>query len=126
MLFRYKIDKSGEYYGSMRLIHYNVTIQRYNPNNMIFKWETCKGTSLKCITETLSKSYLFSAFENALPEIAESISKYGGVDNMVIAYIRKVIMRDMKTKNEMTDAENLVDNLVLTNGWKAVEIKENE
>jgi hypothetical protein len=93
---------------------------------MIFKWQTHKETTLKSITEILSQDYCFSGFENALVEISDSISKYGGINNMVAEYIRKVIMRDMKIEDKMIDAEKLIDNIVLTNGWNTIEIKENE
>jgi len=126
MLFRYKITKSREYFGNLALIHYNVEIQKYNKDNMIFKWQTHKETTLKSITEILSQDYCFSGFENALVEISDSISKYGGINNMVSEYIRKVIMRDMKIEDKMIDAEKLIDNIVLTNGWNTIEIKENE
>jgi hypothetical protein len=126
MLFRYKITKSYECVGNTSLIHYDVTIQKYNPNGCVFKWQTCKDTTLKNITALLSNEYCFSAFDNALPEIAKTISQYGSVDRMISEYIWKIIIRDMKLENKMSDIEKSIDDIVLNNDWKTIEFKENE
>lgn len=124
MLFRYKITKSYECFGT--LIHYNVRIQRYHPNRGAFKWETCKDTTLKSITELLNHEYCFSAFDNALPEIAKTISQYGSVDKMISEYIWKIIIRDINVENQMRNIEKSIDDIVLNNDWKTIEFKENE
>jgi hypothetical protein len=127
MLFRYKIDKCNDHIcDGVNLIHYNVKIQRYNENNIWFKWTTCTDTTLKCIVELLSQEYCFSPFENALQEIAETIAKYGNVDKTINEYICKIVIRDMKSKNNMNSVEQALDKTVLTNGWNTIEIKENE
>jgi hypothetical protein len=108
------------------LIHYNVRIQRYHPNRGAFKWETCQDTTLKSITELLSHEYCFSAFDNALPEIAKTISQYGSVDKMISEYIWKIIIRDMNVENQMSNIEKSIDDIVLNNDWKTIEFKENE
>lgn len=127
MVFRYKIEKSCEYIcNDIKLIHYDVTIQKYNENNIFFKWETCKDTTLKAITELLENEYCFVSYYNALQEITDTIAKYGSVDKMICEYIRKIIMRDIKSKNNMNSVEETLDNIVLTNGWNTIEIKENE
>jgi hypothetical protein len=126
MLFRYKITKSCEFIGEIYLVHYCTKIQKYNPNNNVFKWETCENTTLKVIVELLSSDYCFTVFDNALQEIAETISKYDGVDKMLYAYIKRFIIRAMKEKDEMYNTEETLDNIVLTNGWSTIEIKENE
>ena len=125
MLFRYKIDKSYDYIcEGVKLIHYNVTIQKYNGNNIFFKWETCKDTTLKVIAESLVHDYYLSCWDNAIQEITDTISKYGGVDQMVCEYIRKIIIKDMRLKDDVVNAENSLDNIALTNGWHTFEIKE--
>lgn len=127
MVFRYKIEKNYDHIcNGVNLIHYNITIQKHNSNNIIFKWETCKDTTLKHIVEILSNEYCFSAFDNALPEIAETISQYGSVDKMISEYIWKIIIRDMKLENKMSNIEKSIDDLVLTHDWKTIEFKENE
>ena len=126
MLFRYKITKWYDRIGGMYFIHYNTKIQKYNPNNSIFKWETCKDTTLKSIVELLSNEYVLSDFENGLQEIADTISKYGSVDKVISEYIWKIIIKDMQLEEHMDNVENSLDDLVLTNGWKTIEFKENE
>lgn len=127
MLFRYKIEKSSEHIcDGVNLIHYNVTIQRYNDNNIFFKWEMCKNTTLKVITESLVHDYCFTCYYNAIQEITDTIYKYGGVDQMVCEYIRKIIIRDIRSKDDAVSAESSLDRLVLTDGWHTFEIKENE
>lgn len=126
MLFRYKITKSYEFIGGTYLVRYYTKIQKYNPNNIIFKWGTCKDTTLKSIVELLRDDCCFYGFYNALQEITETISKYDGVDKMLYAYIKRFIIRDMKEKDEMRTIEETLDNIVLTNGWSTIEIKENE
>lgn len=127
MLFRYKITKRYNYfYNDQRLIHYDTKIQKYSPNNVAFKWKTCTDTTLKSIVEILSKEYCFFHFENALQEITETIAKYGSVDKMIYEYIRKIIIRDMQRDDKLVNIEKTLDNIVLTNGWNTIEIKENE
>ena len=127
MLFRYKIEKSSEcIYSEVKLIHYDVTIQKHNGNNIFFKWETCKNTTLKVITESLFHDYCFSCYDNAIQEITDTIYKYGGVDQMVCEYIRKFIIRDIRSKDDAVSAESSLDKLVLTDGWHTFEVKENE
>ena len=126
MLFRYKIDKYHEHIcDGVNLIHYEVKIQKFNEGNLLFKWETRKVTTLKHIVELLGDEYCFSHWENALREIHETITKYGSVNNMIAEYIRKFIMRDIESENEMQNIENSIDNLVLTGDWQTIEFKEN-
>lgn len=126
MLFRYKITKSCEYFCSTYLVRYKVYIQRYNQNNMLFKWETCADTTLKSITECLNSDYCFDNFENYLPEIAKTIVEYGNVDKMIEEYIKKTIIEDMQIAKDLRNIEKSIDDLVLTDNWNAIEIKENE
>ena len=76
MLFRYKITKSCEFIGETYLVRYYTKIQKYNPNNNVFKWETCENTTLKSIVELLLDDSCFYGFYNAFQEITETISKY--------------------------------------------------
>lgn len=127
MLFRYKIDKSYDHIcDGVNLIHYEVKIQRYNESNVLFKWTTCKATSLKHIVELLGCEYCFSSWDNALQKIYETIIKYEGVDNMISEYIRKFIMKDIELDNTMNNIEKSIDELVSTNEWKIIEFKENK
>ena len=126
MLFRYKITKSCDYFSSIYRIRYNTKIQKYNPNNSVFKWETCADTTLKDIVELLNVGYYFSGFENGLQEIIDTISKYGSVDKMISEYIWKIIIRDMRLEESMNNIEKSLDDIVLTNDWKTIEFKENE
>lgn len=127
MLFRYKIEKSSEYIcDGLILIHYDTKIQRYYANNMLFKWVTCEDTTLKSIVKLLGKNYCFSNWDNALQEIAQTINQYGSVDQMIAEYIHKFTMKDIERTNMMNDIEKSIDELVLTNGWKTIEFKENE
>jgi hypothetical protein len=93
---------------------------------MLFKWETCSRTTLKSIAEVLVHEYCFSGFESGLQEIAKTIDKYGNVNKMVCEYIKKVVIRDMKLEKDIHNIEKSIDNLVLTDGWNTIEIKENE
>ncbi len=127
MLFRYKIDKWHEHIcNGVNLIHYDVKIQQYNKNNMFFKWKTYKDTTLKSIVELLGEEYCFACYDNALVEIAETISKYGSIDKMITEYIYKFIIKDIKYENAMNDLEKSIDEAVLTNDWKTIEFKENK
>jgi hypothetical protein len=93
---------------------------------MLFKWRTCASTTLKSIAEILVYEYCFSGFDNGLQEIATTIDKYGSVGKMVDEYIRRIVIRDMRLENDMDNIEKSIDNLVLTDGWNTIEIKENE
>lgn len=126
MLFRYKITKSYSWIGDVCLVHYNIKIQEYHKNAIIFKWETCLESTLKSITEELNYNYCFNEFENALQEIFKTISKYGCIDKMIGECIRRFIIRKRQIQDEMTNIEQSLDNIVLTNGWNTIEIKENE
>lgn len=127
MLFRFKIDKHYDYIcDGINLIHYDTKIQMYNENNICFKWETCKDTTLKHIVELLGSEYCFSHWDNALQEIHETIIKYESVDKMIAEYIRRFIIKDMKHANMMNNIEASIDEIVLTTEWKTIEIKENE
>lgn len=127
MLFRYKIYKRYDYIcSSFTTIHYEVKIQKYNKNNVFFKWTTYKDTTLKNIVELLGSEYCFSDWDNALQEIYETITQYGSVDKMITEYIRKFIIRDIEHNNMMNNIEISIDELVLMNDWKTIEIKENE
>ena len=127
MLFRYKISKLNEHFcEGVNFIRYEVQIQKYNINSKLFRWKTCKDTSLKSIVELLGSEYCFSRWDNALQEIHETIAKYGSVDRMIEEYIRKFIITDMQLDKEMNNLEKSIDDLVLTGNWNAIEIKENE
>lgn len=126
MLFRYKITKSCEWIGDIYLVHYHTKVQRYCANNIVFKWKTCEDTTLKNIVELLRNEYCFSGFDNALPEISETISKYGDVDKMISEYIKRIVIRNMRLENELDTIERGLDDIVLTDNWKTIEIKENE
>ena len=127
MLFRFKIDKRYDHIcDGMNLIHYDTKIQMYNENNIWFKWETCKDTTLKHIVELLGSDYCFNHWDNALQEIHETIIKYESVDKMIAEYIRKFIIKDMEHANMMNNIESSIDEIVLTTEWKTIEIKENE
>ena len=127
MLFRYKIDKYREYVcNSLTLIKYDVKIQRYNPDNILFKWATCKNTSLKSIVEFLGDGYDFAYYDDALCEIFKTISEYGGIDKMMAEYIQKSIVKDMEFKDVMNNLEKSIDDIVLTNDWKTIELKESK
>lgn len=127
MLFRYKIDKYREYVcNSLTLIKYDVKIQRYNPDNILFKWTTCKNTSLKSIVEFLGDGYDFTYYDDALCKIFKTISEYGGIDKMMTEYIQKSIVKDMEFKDVMNNLEKSIDDIVLTNDWKTIELKESK
>lgn len=126
MLFRYKITKSHDWIGSIYRVRYNTQIQKYNANGILFKWKTCKDTSLKSIVELLSSEYCFSGFDNALQEIADTISKYGSIDEMIYEYIKRFVIIDMQLENKLNNIEYELDDIVLTNNWKTIEIKEND
>lgn len=127
MKFRYKIDKGLDYIcGNFTAIHYYVKIQIYNEKHLFFKWETYKETTLKHIVELLGSEYCFSHWDNSLQEIHETITKYGSVNHMITEYIRKFIMKDIALNNTMNNIEKSIDEFVLTNEWKIIEIKEND
>ena len=127
MLFRYKIEKSHDHIcDGVNLIHYNVTIQKYHENNMIFKWVTRRNTTLKGIVELLGKEYYFDHWNNALSEIFKTIAEYGGIDKLMAEYIHKFIITEMEREDMMNDIEKSIDDLVLTNDWKTIEFKENK
>lgn len=127
MLFRYKIEKRHDHIcDGVNLIHYDIKIQRYDENNILFKWTTCKDTTLKSIVGILDTEYCLDPWYNALPEIHETITKYGSVDRMIAEYIRKTIMREIEDDNMMNNIEKSIDELILTNNWNTIEIKECE
>lgn len=126
MLFRYKIVKTCHRLGDLHWISYNTTIQRYNPNNVIFKWETREDTTLKCIAEFLSRK-CFGPSDSCLKEITEKVAEYGSMDKMILEYIRRFVVRDIKLEDDDKNLEKtLDDNIVFMNHWNTIEIKENE
>lgn len=129
MLFRYKITKSTEYeFSSLTRIHYDVKIEYYNAGATFFPWKRFHSTTLKAIAQKYTR-YDFLPYTDGINEVYNFISKYENMDQIMEKYITDIKReKDIEDKNNQ-DArakENMIDEFILLNKWKTIEIKENE
>lgn len=129
MLFRYKITKSTEYeFSNLTKIHYDVKIEYYNAGATFFRWKHFNSTTLKAIAQKYTR-YDFLPFTDGINEVYNFISKYENMDQIMEKYITDIKReKDIEDKNNQdTKAkENMIDEFILLNKWKTIEIKENE
>lgn len=126
MLFRYKITTCGydsfDKYQHGFAIRYYVQIQYLKSGAKLFKWRKFDDTRFCCMLENLGHQeeclYTLEAFKHV-------IEQYKGVDEIVLKYIKQEVQK-RNFKNEKNKLEKEMDNLILTNGWNTIEIKENE
>lgn len=126
MLFRYKItmcnydsfDKVCHGYA----VRYNVEIQYFNQKAKALKWRLFADKRLCCILNELGhdENWVLS-----VTDFEDVLKQYKDIEEIMVKYIKKEIvakdMEDQKNKHA-----NEIDNLVVTNGWNTIEIKENE
>ena len=61
----------------------------------------------------------------SVQDFEDVLKQYKDIDEIVTKYIQKEIeVKDMENKQNKHADE--IDNLVVTNGWNTIEIKENE
>lgn len=126
MLFRYKITSrcydSLDRFNHGYAVRYSVEIQYLKPNVKMFKWRKFEDTKLCCILNRLGfeedDMYTFEAFKRA-------IEQHKDVDEIMFKYIKQEVQK-RNFKNENNKLEKEMDKLILTSGWNAIEIEENE
>ena len=126
MLFRYKIEEcvaesiDRGFHGPA--VGYRVTIQYYNPSAKLFKWRYFKTTKLyNVLTKLKHPTYKIETIDG----LFDTLQQYNNIGEIMFKYIKK-IMEDNDYKQYQKDVEDKVGNLVITNGWNTIEIKENE
>ena len=126
MLFRYKITECV--YDSFDRLHhgyavrYGVKIQYLKPNAKIFKWRTFKDERLCCILDSLGHAEKGMYF---LENFKQVLKQHKDMNEIMFKYIKQE-MQNRNITDEKIKLENEMDNLILTNGWNTIEIKENE
>ena len=126
MLFRYKITSCGydsfDRFNHGYAIRYYVEIQYFKSSAKIFKWRKFEDTKLCCVLNQLGFNeddmYSFEAFKRA-------VDQHKGIDEIMFKYINQEVQK-RNAKKKTNELENEMDKVVLTNGWHAIEIKENE
>lgn len=120
MKFRYKVRKIQD---SER---YSVQIQQYT-GLRFFQWETVEEIELRSILWSLNDNMDYFVF-HGVPASAlyDELTKYSSMDEVIMKYILKEVLKDKKIKEHEDLCESLVDKFVLTNGWKTIEVEENE
>lgn len=126
MLFRYKI-RTCVYDSIDRTLHgvgvgYIVTIQYYKPNAKLFKWRHFNTRKLCCILNDIGHAEIHTATYSGLFNI---LKKYNDIGEIMFEYIKSILAQH-KYEQYQNDLSGEIDNLVLTDGWKTIEIKENE
>lgn len=124
MIFRYRITSRC---GLDDGCYYSVKIQRYNAK--FPHWRTVVIKRLRNMLAELDsdafngETHLWSIdYDDLLKEI----KKYNSVENIIMKYITDIIIKREKIMNVNSLAKEAIDKLVVTKGWKTIEIKENE
>lgn len=124
MIFRYKITpKYDEYYE----YHYMVKIQKYN--SRFPHWRTiCDEMLRKILSELNTEAFnevdmLWSVTPTML---LRELERYDSVESVIMKYITDVIIKREEKNNADASAQETLEKLVITNGWKTIEIKEND
>lgn len=126
MLFRYKIEKCV--YESLDHalcgpgVGYRVTIQYYKPDARLFKWRHFDSHKLFYVLNKIKHAQCDIDTNDGLFNV---LQQYNDTGEIMLKYIKK-LMEDDKYKRYQKDVGNKIGNLVLTNGWNTIEIKENK
>jgi len=124
MIFRYRIEFVNDFCGNE---FYHVDIQKYNLK--FPHWKTAAKSSLRDILLEINAD----AFNNhkylscvKYEELLEEIQKYASIEDIITRYIMNVVIKHEKEINNEMSVKETIDKLVLTNGWKTIEVKEND
>ena len=126
MLFRYKIEECG-YESLDHSFHgpgvgYRVTIQYYKQSARLFKWRHFDSHKLFYVLNQLRHAECDIDTNDGLFNV---LQQYNGVGEIMLKYIKK-LMEDIDYQKYQQDVEDKISNLVVTNGWNTIEIKENK
>jgi hypothetical protein len=127
MKFRYRVTSRDPYLYLSAYTEYNITIQEYTSS--IFHWKTVKIIELRQLLNKLHKDE-FEEFEYyySIPEavVYDVLKKYNSMDEIIMKYITNVILKERRQAEDAKQNDNAIAKFVVTNGWKTIEIKENE
>jgi len=126
MKFRYKVTPHREAF--VDYIQYNIKIQKYN-DTPIFHWATLETVELRQVLlelniDAFGNFHYFSSISEK--SVYDELSKYGSMDEIMIKYITNIILKRLQKEKTNQQCGNMIAEFVVTNGWKTIEIKENE
>lgn len=125
MIFRYKVTSRENYY--LNYTEYNIKIQKHTSS--IFHWETVEDIELRQLLDKIHKDE-FGEFHyySSIPETAvyDVLKKYNSMDEIIMKYITDVILKNYRDQEKAKQVDKAIGKFVMTNGWKTIEIKENE
>lgn len=132
MLFRYKVKpNTSPGVGNPTGYNHYITIQRYNENARIFRWKTIVDDQLchmVCrLYPNLYESEDISFASNlSAKTLYSTLMKYGNMGNFIKAYIINVLGEAWRTQNQTDEYVDQIFKFVVTDGWNAIEIKEDK
>lgn len=125
MIFKYKVVSYKSDWDVYR--KHDIIICEHT--SRIFHWEKIEMIELRELLCELHKDE-FKNFEyySQIPEaiIYDVLKKYNSMDEIIMKYITDVILRKRRKADNIRQEENVIQEFVATNGWKTIEIKENE
>ena len=132
MIFRYKVtpNKASTFSNPNTYDSY-VKIQKYNENAHIFHWKTIADTTLchmACELDPYTSdidSIIYPASLNPV-KLYRMLTRYENMSNFVKAYILEVLGASWKKRNQTNEYEDKIFKFAVTDGWNAIEIKEDK
>lgn len=125
MRFRYKVYIKRNAYTRNG---YYVKIQEHT-GWPIFQWETVLDEALGYVLHKINPGTFTGysyVFEIPNKDIYDELKQYKSVEEIIMKYIKNVILKDYQEKRNNDLCDDLIGKFVLTNGWNTIEIKENE
>ena len=125
MKFRYKIYAKHDVYDGNE---YYVKIQKHT-GWPIFQWEIILDEVLPCVLYRINHNAFnrYSSVRN-IPNknIYDELKQYKSVEEIIMKYINQVILPNYKEEQNDSTCYELIGKFVLTNGWKTIDVKEND
>ena len=125
MKFRYKVYiKHDAYFGN----RYYVKIQEHT-GWLIFQWETVLDEALGYVLHKINPgTFTGYSYVSEIPnkDIYDELKQYKSIEEIIMKYINQVILKDYQEKRNDEMCDELIGKFVLTNGWKTIEVEENE
>ena len=125
MKFRYKVVKT---FGGSYCRSYNVSIQEYNDDSMLWKWRKVEThIDLREMLWKLnddafgSTSFWHLVNEN---ELYKALQQYSSIEEIIMKYIYQYVLKKRKYFKDKRDICDLIDQFVLKDGWNTIEAKE--
>lgn len=132
MLFRYKVKpNTSPGFGNPTEYNHYITIQRYNENAHIFRWKTIADDQLCYMVCRLypnlyeSEDISFASNLSA-KTLYSTLMKYGNMSNFIKAYIINVLGEAWRAQNQTDEYVDQIFKFAVTDGWNAIEIKEDK